>query len=279
MENLNGRVAVVTGAANGIGAALARALAGEGCKLVLVDVDVERPQLDKIAEELRAGGSDVLAEVADVASWDAMQALARKTEEHFGGAHLIFANAGVTVVGRPITAMSMNDWNWVLGVNLFGVIHTVHAFLPQLQKADDAQIVITASGVCSFMGVGLNAPYCASKAAVISFAESLYRELATTKSHIHVTTLCPGAIPATLSDSEKRRPAHLPDLCETDPSPPGFRDMLKKIRDDGLPAAEGARICLDAVKTNQFYAMTHSDAAVMIEARGKDAVARRNPQA
>tara|TARA_R110000868_G_scaffold86449_6_gene242462 strand:+ start:1616 stop:2455 length:840 start_codon:yes stop_codon:yes gene_type:complete len=277
MERLEGRVAVITGGANGIGAALARGLAGEGCKLVLVDVEIERPALDAIAKELRANGTQVMAEAADVASWDAMQALATKVQEEFGGTQLVVANAGVTLVGRPMAMMSMNDWNWVLGVNLFGVIHTVQAFMPQLVAANDAQVVITASGVCSFMGVGGNGPYCASKAAVISYAESLYRELAAAKSHIHVTALCPGAVPATLGDSEKRRPATLPDLLEVDPAPPGFREMLKKMRDDGLPPQDAAQICIDAIKTNQFYAMTHSDAADWIKARGEDAVARRNP--
>lgn len=276
MERLEGRVAVVTGAANGIGAALSRALADAGCRLVLLDVEQDR--LDGLAGELVGRGAEVLAKVTDVASWEAMEAAAVATRERFGGAHLIFANAGVTMVGRPVSAMSMNDWNWVLGTNLNGVLHTVHAFLPQLQDADDAHIVITASGVCSFMGVGGNAPYCASKAAVLSFAESLFREMAAAKSHIHVTALCPGAVPATLNESERRRPAHLPDLCEGDPTPPGFREMLAKIRNEGLPASEAARICLEAVLANQFYAMTHSDAAAMIEARGQDAVARRNPQ-
>ena len=275
MQDFEGKVAVVTGAANGIGLALAESLAGAGCKLVLADVEAD--SLDAAAERLGRGGTEVVAVPTDVASRDAVLALATATEAAFGGAELVFANAGVSMVGRPFAALSMNDWDWVLGVNLYGVIHTVQAFMPILQRAQEAHFILTASGVCSFMGVPLNAPYCASKAAVISFAETMYREFAAAKSHIGVSALCPGAVMATLDRSEIRRPARHPDLSESDPTPPGFREYLQAIRTEGLATAEVARMTLDGIREKRFYIMTHQENGAMVEARGLDAQAGRNP--
>jgi NAD(P)-dependent dehydrogenase (short-subunit alcohol dehydrogenase family) len=276
LTDLKGRTAVVTGAANGIGLGLAEALAQAGCKLVLVDIEADT--LETVAGRLRRAGSEVMAVTADVASWDQVQELAAETKVRFGGVDLVCANAGVTLVGRPVAALSMNDWNWVIGTNLFGVIHTVQAFLPLLREADEAHIVITASGVCSFMGVALNAPYCASKAAILSYAETLYREMKTSGSPIGVTALCPGAVSATLNLSERRRPANLPDLCETDLAPPGFRENLEKMRNEGLKPASVAQSCLAAIREDRFYVITHPENGDMVEARGKDARAGRNPQ-
>lgn len=275
MQDFKGRVAVITGAANGIGLGLAEALAAEGCKLVLADIETEA--LEAVAARLRTT-TEAIAVPCDVAHYDQVEALAKATEDAFGGAQLVFANAGVTTVGRPTAALSMNDWSWILGTNLFGVIHTVQAFMPMLKREHEAAMVITASGVCAFMGVPLNAPYCASKAAVISYAETLYREHTLAKSPVGIHALCPGAVIATLHRSEDRRPASLPDLCETDPAPPGFRQQLEAIRGDGLTAAQVAQMTLEGIRAGKLYIMTHPENAHMVEARGLDASAGRNPQ-
>jgi NAD(P)-dependent dehydrogenase (short-subunit alcohol dehydrogenase family) len=275
MKDLNGKVAVVTGAANGIGLGLAEALADQGCSLVLLDVETDA--LAAVAARL-GGRTEVLSQTVDVADAARVQAAAAATRERFGGAQLLFANAGVTMTGRPTAAMSMNDWQWVVGANLFGVIHSVNAFLPLLNTASEAHIVITASGICSFAGIPLNAPYCATKAAVLSYAESLYHEHKLFGSTVGVSALCPGTVPGTLAESERRRPAHLPDLCETDPAPPGVRERLAAIRDEGLPVAEVARMTLDAIREDRFYVITHPENGDIVEARGKNARAGRNPE-
>lgn len=275
MKDFRGHTAVITGAANGIGAAMAEQLAAEGCRLALMDI--EEASLAALAERLTAGGAEVLARSFDVADGAAFNRFAADVLGRFGTVNLVVANAGVTTVGRPAAALSLNDWHWVLGTNIFGVVHAVQAFLPALMAQPDSHIAITASGVCSFTGVALNAPYCASKAAVISYAETLYRELAMANPPVGVTAICPGTTLATFQDSDRRRPAHLPDLSESDPVPPGFREMLAKIRADGLTSEEVARQSLEAIRENRFYVITHPENGPIAAARGNDAAAARNP--
>jgi len=275
MKDFQGRVAVITGAANGIGAAMAEQLAGEGCRLALMDI--ESDSLEALRARLAAAGADVLARSFDVADWDAFDAFARDVLAHFGTVNLVVANAGVTTVGRPAAALSVNDWRWVLGTNVYGIVHAVQAFLPTLMGQPDSHIAITASGVCSFTGVALNGPYCASKAAAISYAETLYRELAMANPPVGVTAICPGTTIATFQNSDQRRPAHLPDLSESDPTPPGFGEMLAKIRADGLTSQEVARQSIDAIRENRFYVITHPENGPIAAARGNDAAAARNP--
>lgn len=275
MRDFRGRTAVITGAANGIGAAMAEQLADEGCALALMDIETE--SLDALRAKLEARGATVMARSFDVADWDAFDGFAKDVLARFGAVHLVVANAGVTTVGRPAGALSINDWRWVLGTNIYGVVHAVQAFLPALMAQPDSHIAITASGVCSFTGVALNAPYCASKAAVISYAETLYRELSQANPPVGVTAICPGTTIATFQNSDLRRPAHLPDLSETDPSPPGFREMLAKIRADGLTSEDVARQSLDAIRENRFYVITHPENGPIAAARGNDAAAARNP--
>ena len=175
MKELRGKVAVVTGAASGIGRALAGRFAAEGMKVVLADV--EGPALAKAESELRAGGATVLAVAADVARAEAVDALAARTLEAFGGVHVLCNNAGVYASGlsweRPLA-----DWEWVLGVNLWGVIHGVRAFVPiMLRQGSEAHIVNTAS-VAGLISGPFSAPYNVSKYGVVALSESLHYELA-----------------------------------------------------------------------------------------------------
>ncbi|WP_374648772.1 SDR family NAD(P)-dependent oxidoreductase [Rhizorhabdus sp.] len=275
MKDFKGRVAVITGAANGIGRALAEQLAAEGARLALMDIEADT--LETLRAELSGRGADVFARAFDIGDFEASEAFARDVLSHFGTVNLVIANAGVTTVGRPAVTLSINDWRWVLGTNLFGVIHAIQPFLPTLMGQEGSHIAITASGVCSFTGVALNGPYCASKAAAISYAETLYRELAAANPPVGVTAICPGTTLATFQRSEERRPAHLPDLAETDPIPPVFREMLAKIRADGLTSDEVARQSIEAIRENRFYVITHPENGHIAAARGNDAAAARNP--
>src|SRR5689334_1941764 len=174
MKDFAGKVAVVTGAASGIGRALADRCAQEGMKVVLADV--EESALVRAADEFRATGAPILAVRTDVSKAEDVEALARKTVETFGGVHLLFNNAGVGA-GTTAWETSLRDWEWVLGVNLWGVIHGLRSFVPiMLSQGSEGHIVNTASIAGLVLGPGL-AAYKVSKHGVISLSETLYGEL------------------------------------------------------------------------------------------------------
>ncbi|HSM76404.1 MAG TPA: SDR family NAD(P)-dependent oxidoreductase, partial [Bryobacteraceae bacterium] len=194
MKEFRNRVAVVTGAASGIGRALAVRFAAEGMKVVLADV--EEPALQAAAQELRDAGAAVLALRTDVSQEADVEALAVRTYEAFGGAHIVCNNAGVASRTVPSWEQTSADWQWVLSVNLWGVIHGIRAFVPRmLSSGGEGHIVNTASlaGLTSSPGL---APYNASKHAVATISESLYFELLAVPSSIRVSVLCPGWVNA-----------------------------------------------------------------------------------
>ena len=264
MQRLSGRVAVITGAAHGIGLALAEALAREGCRLVLTDV--EATALDAAAKRLTQAGAEVVALPADVAREGDLIALAQATRARFGEAHILCANAGVTLAGRAMSTLTPADWRWILDVNVMGVVHTLAAFLPLLREADEAHVMVTASGVGSFTGSAFNAPYSASKAAVLSLTESLFRELKTEAPHIGVSALCPGAVATTLRASERRRPGA---VLEADPV---------AVREHGLPASAVADMALTAIRERRFWVITHPQEGDLFEARGRSARTGEDPR-
>lgn len=263
MRQLAGRVAVITGAAHGIGLALAEAFAVEGCRLVLADL--EAPALEAAAGRLRTAGAQVLAMPTDVTREGDLQALAAVTIDTFGAAHILCANAGVTLAGRPMSALSAADWRWVMEVNVMGAVNAMNAFLPILKSQDEAHVMVTASGVGSFTGSAFNAPYSASKAAALSLTESLYRELKTEAPHVGVTALCPGAVATTLRASERRRPGA------------GAHDDPAAVRDHGLPASAVAQMSLAAIRDNRFWVITHPQDGDILEQRGRGARMGRDP--
>ena len=263
MRQMTGRVAVVTGAAHGIGLALAQALAAEGCRLVLADI--ESAALIAAADRLRANGVEILAMPGDVSREADLEALAAVTLDAYGAVHILCANAGVTLAGRPMSGLSAADWRWIFDVNVMGVVNTLTPFLPILKAQDEAHVMVTASGVGSFTGSALNAPYSASKAAVLSLTESLYRELRTEAPHVGVSALCPGAVATTLRASERRRPG-----ASSEPGP-------APVREHGLPAAAVAHMAMAAIRDNRFWVMTHPEHGDILEARGRAARQGHDP--
>jgi NAD(P)-dependent dehydrogenase (short-subunit alcohol dehydrogenase family) len=190
MKQFENRVAVVTGAASGIGRALAETFAGAGMKVVLSDV--EEAALAKAADALDAAGADVLAIRTDVSRPEQVEELARRSVDAFGGVHLLCNNAGVAV-GRVATWEStLDDWRWILGVNLMGVIHGLRSFIPiMLEQQTEGHIVNTAS-IAGLVTLGGNALYGVTKHAVVSLSESLHNELAAREAKLKVSVLCPG---------------------------------------------------------------------------------------
>ena len=274
MEQFAGRVAVVTGAASGIGRALANRFAAEQMRVVLADVEADA--LAGAEKELRDTGADVLAVRTDVSNGDDVDALAKAAVDTFGAVHIVCNNAGVGG-GGPMQTLTTADWQWVLGVNLWGVIHGIRAFLPILLQQDEAHVVNTASmaGLVSgpFMG-----PYNASKFAVVGLSETLFKELAVQGANVGVSVLCPGWVNTNIGDSERNRPPELRGDVEPDGSDPtGLRDMFKQMLTTGMPPAEVADRVFDAIAAKRFYVLTHPDMKPAIETRMQTILDEQNP--
>ena len=213
MQDLTNRVAVVTGAASGIGRALAERLAKEGARLVLSDV--EAPALEKAVTELAAEGADVIGVETDVSDAAAVEALADAAVERFGAVHLVFANAGVMQQVGPTWERPVADFEWVFGVNLWGPLHCVKAFVPRLLESGEAGHVVITGSMSGLTVVPGNAAYQMSKHGAVALAETLYLELSDTP--IGVSVLCPGYVETGIAHSDRNRPD---DLRETNAPPP-----------------------------------------------------------
>ena len=202
MREFDGRVAVVTGGASGIGFSLASAFAAEGAKIVLGDI--EAPALDEAVGKLEASGAEVIGVVTDVSDAAQVQALADAAVERFGAIHIACNNAGVGAGGLSWEA-PLSTWEWVLGVNLWGVIHGLRAFVPILMQQSQAYVVNTAS-VAGVVAGPFMAPYNASKHAVVALSETLHHEMAMMAPQVKVSVLCPGWVRTRIADSARNRP-------------------------------------------------------------------------
>jgi NAD(P)-dependent dehydrogenase (short-subunit alcohol dehydrogenase family) len=280
MKNFSNRVAVITGAASGFGREFALLGASLGMRLVLADVQKEA--LDATAESLRVKGTEVHAQVCDVRKGDQVEALAKAAMERFGAIHLVFNNAGVGA-GGLVWESTQADWEWVLGVNLWGVIHGVRIFTPlmlECAKKDpsyEGHIVNTAS-----MAGLLNPPtmgvYNVSKHAVVSLSESLYHDLSLVEAPIGASVLCPYFVQTGISQSHKTRP----DDVQSDTAPTISQQVsqavLEKAVSSGkVSAAEVAQRTFDAIREGQFYIYSHPGALGNVQRRMEDIVTGRNP--
>ena len=277
MEQLDGKVAVVTGAASGIGRAMAERFAAEGMKLVLADV--EEDALSAAAKELADGGAEVLAVPTDVSQAESVDALAARTLQEFGGVHVVCNNAGVGGHGAASWDGPLAEWEWVLGVNLWGVIHGTRAFLPRLLEQDEGHVVNTASaaglGALPFMG-----PYSASKHAVVALSEALFHELALRGSNVKVTVLCPGFLNTRIAEFGRNWPDRLgePPALSDDPGDQFVRDLAIGLVAQGPPPTELADAVVDAIHTRRFMVITDIDLAHKTTAARAGEVEGEDPQ-
>jgi NADP-dependent 3-hydroxy acid dehydrogenase YdfG len=272
MEQLAGKVAVITGAASGIGRALAEQCGQAQMKVVLADIEVT--VLEEVEDTMRTGGVDVVAVPTDVAKAESVAELARRTLAYFGAVHLLFNNAGVAV-GGPIWQASVADWEWTLGVNLWGVIHGIRTFVPlMLQQAEPCHIVNTASiaGLISTPWLGV---YNVTKHGVVTLSETLYQELQAAGSQIGVSVLCPGWVKTRIGESARNRPDAPADAL---PARLGGDGVAKAIA-AGLSSSVVAEQVLTAVRERRFYVLTHPEMNPLIEARHADIQLTRNPTA
>ena len=230
MELTNGSVAVVTGAASGIGAALGRAFAAAGCSVVLADVDAVA--LDAVAATMEG---EVLTVVTDVSVAADLEHLAEAAFDRFGAVHVLCNNAGVSTF-NPVVAQTLDDWRWVLGVNLWGVIHGVQAFLPRMTaQGQPAHIVNTSSLAGLASGLPSLGPYNVSKVGVVALSETLRMELAMAGSPVGVSVLCPGSTPTGILESERNRPAAARQRTARAGWRPDARGRAVGIRRPGCP--------------------------------------------
>ena len=260
MRDLEGKVAVVTGAASGIGRACAEAFAAEGMKVVLADV--EEGPLAAAASALEDGGASVAAVPTDVRTYAAVEALRDAALSSFGAVHLVHNNAGVGA-GGPIWTISESDWEWTLGVNLWGVVHGVRAFVPQFIEQGDGHVVNTAS-LAGLLSGPMMGPYTVSKQGVVAISETLLKDLQLAGAQgVGVSVLCPGFVQTRIHEADRNRPS---GPGNTEMGPGGF-SFLKEGVESGMPPAQVAQVVVDGVRNDRFYLFTHPEMRSMVEAR------------
>ena len=276
MKELKGKVAVVTGGASGIGRAMTERFAAEGMKVVLADI--EEGALATAEAEMRAKGATVASKRTDVSRGEDVEALARFSLDTFGAVHVVCNNAGVAV-GGVTWQHTVKDWQWVLGVNLWGVIHGVRAFVPiMLQQGDECHVVNTASRAGLITRPWL-AMYCASKHAVVALSESLYHELTLTGSKVKVSVLCPAVVNTRIGESERNRPDALRDAAGAG-APAQMQAMEQAFRATlaaGQPPEEVAAAVVDAIRDDRFYILPHEKMADQVSNRLNGIIGGRNP--
>jgi NADP-dependent 3-hydroxy acid dehydrogenase YdfG len=274
MKEFAGKVAVITGAGSGFGREFARIGASLNMKLVLADI--QQDALDAIAAELRDTGAQVLALRTDVSKAADMEALAAATFEKFGATHLLFNNAGVGA-GGFVWENSIADWEWVLGVNVWSVIHGIRLFVPKmLAQGDECHIVNTAS-VAGLLSAQTMAVYNVSKHSVVTLSETLYQDLRVAKAKIGVTVLCPAFVSTGIAHSERNRPAALAAGAPTPSQKIAAAATEKAVSSGRLTAADVAAKTFDCIRENKFYCLTHPKILGSVELRLQDILAQRNP--
>src|SRR5438309_12091723 len=224
MQDLKGKVAVVTGAASGIGFGLAERFSAEGMRVVMADI--EEAALNDASKRLADTGATVLPVVTDVSKADSVDALAARTFEELGTAHVVCNNAGVAT-GGPMWTLTERDWAWVMGVNLWGVIHGVHAFVPRLAEQGEGHVVNTAS-IAGLTSAPMMGPYNVSKHGVVTLSETLVAELALHGSPVKVSVLCPGWVNTRINEADRNRP---PELQPPDGADTSLMDMGRQLLD------------------------------------------------
>jgi NAD(P)-dependent dehydrogenase (short-subunit alcohol dehydrogenase family) len=268
------RVAVVTGAASGIGLGLAERFVAEGMRVVMADV--EEPALSAAAERLAGQGAKVEPVVVDVSKPEQVDRLRDRAVEAFGAVHVLCNNAGVGGATGPLWMISPREWEWVLGVNLGGVINGVRSFMPLLLEQDAAHIVNTASIFGVFAGA--LGPYSVSKHGIVAYSECLYFQLRDAGARVSVSVLCPGAVQTRFSDSARNRPPDLEPPPAPGPNDRAQRERLGQLTPAGRPPSEVAEIVVDGIRSSRFYILTSTNRNEAVRRRGEEVVAGAPPR-
>ena len=264
MEDLNGRVAVVTGGASGIGLGMARAFGAEGMRVVIGDIETG-PREEAVAG-LTAAGTEAIGIACDVGDQGQVEALRDAALDAFGAVHVLCNNAGVAGGNAgPIWEAPQDDWDWVMGVNLQGVVHGVRAFVPaMLAQADGGHIVNTASLAGLMHGAGI---YGMSKQACVGLSEALWRDLRATGKPVSASVLCPAWVRTRIMESERNRPESPRAEVEIPAEAQAMRDLVAGLIERGLDPEDVGRQVVDAVRHDRFYILTHPKWNGVLEAR------------
>jgi NAD(P)-dependent dehydrogenase (short-subunit alcohol dehydrogenase family) len=257
MKQFAGKTAVVTGAASGMGRAFAERFAKEGMKVVLADI--EEPALETAVAQMRDAGHDVIGVRTDVSKQEALNELAQQAVDAYGGVHLVCNNAGVDGYLGTIWEASPRDWQWTFGVNFWGVVHGVTAFMPILLAQDEeAHIVNTSSATAIVPGSNI---YSVTKHAVLSYSEAIYAQLKQMDAKVGISALCPGTVNTNLFYGGRNRPDELRNPGEKSDNEPGAdaRVMLRDVLARSIPPSDVAEILLDAIRNERFYVLTDEE--------------------
>ena len=271
MKRLKGKVAVVTGAASGLGRALAERAAQEGMKVVLADID--KKALAKAEKDLTASGASVLAVVTDVSKLEDVQALVKKTLDSFGAVHLV-CNAAAVHCPKPLAQATLADWKWVAGLNLFGAAYTLNILVPIMIKQDtECHIVNVAPVYGGFYALPYNGIFNVSEYGVVTMSEILSIELTDKYPKIGVTLLAPEYADPAILDSERHRPAELRDATAEETGGEAFphldeiNDMIRAMSRAETPPGQLAEMAFDAIRENRFYVFPHPGSKVLMRER------------
>ena len=269
MENVTGKVAFITGGASGMGLAMARSFARAGMKVVIADI--EQSALDAVAEEFAQSNAEALTLKVDVTDRDAMEAAADATEARFGAVHVVVNNAGVAVSGK-LDDMDYKDWDWVLGVNIDGVVNGLQAFLPRIKKHGEGGHVVNTASMAGHLAVPGLGVYNASKWAVVGISETLKTDLE--GQNIGVSVLCPGVVNTNIFNSGRNRPDALQsDTSDvltsvlSEDSPAGNDQRMAEVMERALDPAIVGDMVLHAIRSDELYIFTHPEMVDMVNDR------------
>jgi len=276
MKDLQDKVAVVTGAASGIGRAMAERFAAERMKVVLADI--EEKALAEAEREMKASGAAVIAVRTDVSKAADVEALAQRTIESFGAVHVVCNNAGVGPAKGAIWELTEADWRWVLGVNLWGVLHGVRAFVPIMLKQDSEGHIVNTASVAGLLSAPFAATYCVAKHGVVTLSESLHRELAQVGSKVKVSVLCPAWVKTQLMDGDRNRPRELQNASDqATPQATMMNEAFCQLVASGTDPGEIGDAVVDAIRDEKFYILPHPEWKEQVRVRMEDILEGRIP--
>lgn len=279
MKEFKDKVAVITGAASGIGLGLARRCVQEGMRVVLADV--EQTALARAEKELYAIGGTVLSVLTDVAKLHQVEALAKKTVETFGAVHLLCNNAGVTGIEGSIWENSQADWEWVIGVNLWGIIHGLRVFIPVMLSQDTECHVVNTASTAGLLPYHPGATYHVTKHAVVALSEHLYRSLAEKGTKVKASVLCPGFVKTRILSSLRNLPLEYQGNPAAKPLSPEAEEaawaFLIKNKFKVLSPDEVADVVFTAINEERFYILTHLEFNEMVRRRMENIIQGQNP--
>ena len=275
MHELRNRTAVITGAASGIGLALAQRAAREGMRLVLADID--EAKLAEAAKTLPVAADALCTRRVDVSREEDVSALADEAFGRYGGVHLLCNNAGVGLT-RLAWELTAADWEWILGVNLWSVVHAVHCFVPRMLAQEEESHIVNTASVAGLLSTPAMAAYNVSKHGVVTLSETLYTELRAQQAKIGVSVLCPAWVPTAIHTSERNRPQRYGTAAPPSAASAAYQErMSQAVKSGRLTADDMASAVFEAVAANRFYVIPHGRIKQAVRLRMEDILEDRNP--